>query len=95
MRLQPGDTMTTTVVTKSVNFHVWLFPGVIIHEMAHFLASIFLGSRVTSAKFWDKKQAQIVHEEMPGFKGYLISSAPFLFGSLMRVVLQTSFQQLD
>jgi hypothetical protein len=76
----------TYVVKESLNWNIVLFPGVVFHELSHFIASLLLGSRVTESRFWGEKEASIVHEEAPGIRGYLISSAPFLFGSLATVL---------
>ncbi|MCK4327055.1 MAG: hypothetical protein KAW41_01110 [Candidatus Diapherotrites archaeon] len=72
----------TYILKESLNWNIVLFPGVVFHELSHFVMSIFMGSRVTGGRFWGEKEAAITHEEVPGIRGYLISSAPFLFGTL-------------
>ncbi len=44
-------------------FNVVLFPGVIFHEMSHFIACIILGVRITETKFWGLEEAHVKHEE--------------------------------
>lgn len=75
----------TYVVKESLNWNIVLFPGVVFHELSHFVMSILMGSRVTSTRFWGENDAAIVHEAVPGIRGYLISSAPFLFGSIATI----------
>jgi len=75
------------VVKESLNWNIVLFPGVVFHELSHFIMSILMGSRVTHSRFWGERDAAITHEEVPGIRGYLISSAPFLFGTATAVAL--------
>lgn len=82
----PESVRVTYILKESLNWHIVLFPGVVVHELSHFLASVLLGSRVTESRFWGEKEASIVHEEAGGIRGYLISSAPFLLGSLATVL---------
>ncbi|MCD6522295.1 MAG: hypothetical protein J7K68_00975 [Candidatus Diapherotrites archaeon] len=75
-----------TIIKRSLNFNIVLFPGVIFHELAHLIASLLFGARVTKAKFWDPKRAEIVHEEVGGIRGYFISTAPFFFGTFLSII---------
>ena len=75
------------VVKESLNWNIVLFPGVVFHELSHFVMSVLMGSRVTKERFWGERDAAITHEEVPGIRGYLISSAPFLFGTATAVAL--------
>lgn len=77
----------TYILKESFNWNIILFPGVVFHELSHFVMSILMGSRVTGGRFWGEKEAAITHEEVPGIRGYLISSAPFLFGTIATIVL--------
>ena len=75
-------TRITYIVKESLNWNIVLFPGVVFHELSHFVMSLLMFSKVTQGRFWGEKEAAITHEEVPGIRGYLISSAPFLFGTL-------------
>ncbi|MBN3037255.1 MAG: M50 family metallopeptidase [Candidatus Diapherotrites archaeon] len=74
------------IIKQQFNLNKVFFPGVVFHELAHFLAAVLLGARVSSARFYDPKRAEVVHEELPGIRGYLISSAPFYFGTLLAFI---------
>ena len=58
-----------TIIRRSLNFNILLFPGVVFHELAHFIASVMFGAKVTKANFWGVKEANIVHEEAGGDAG--------------------------
>ncbi len=73
----------THTLVRSLNFNYIFFPGVVFHELAHAIMSVFLGSRVVGGRYWGKQKAAIVHEEVPGLRGFLISMAPFYVGSLV------------
>lgn len=79
-------TRVTYILKESLNWNIILFPGVVFHELSHFIMSILMFSKVTGGRFWGEKNAAITHEQVPGIRGYLISSAPFLLGTLATVV---------
>jgi hypothetical protein len=73
----------THTLVRSLNFNYIFFPGVVFHELAHALMSTLLGARVVGGRYWGKQNAAIVHEEVPGLRGFLISMAPFYVGSIV------------
>ncbi len=64
-------------------FNVVLFPGVIFHEMSHFIACIILGVRITETKFWGLEEAHVKHEEPSLLKTALITTAPLTLGTII------------
>jgi hypothetical protein len=76
----------TRILVRSLNFNYIFFPGVVFHELAHAIASVLMGSRVTGGSFWGEREAQVVHEEVPGLRGFLISMAPFFFGTALALL---------
>lgn len=60
--------------------NLFLFPGVIFHELAHYLACVILGVRVHRAKL-GLKEASIMHESRD-WKNIPIALSPFLLGSI-------------
>lgn len=78
-------TRVTYILKESLNWNIILFPGVVFHELSHFIMSLLMFSKVTGGKFWGEKEAAITHEQVPGIRGYLISSAPFLLGTLLTI----------
>jgi len=66
-----------------VNFNYLFFPGLIIHELAHYLACVLLGSRVYSVTFWSPKGGVVVHQRVRPSSSVLISLAPFFLNNLL------------
>lgn len=56
---------------------ILLFPGMILHELAHALACILLGVKVTRTKLWGPTGASVTHQATTGWKNFLVSIAPF------------------
>lgn len=68
-------------------FNVVLFPGVIFHEISHFIACIILGVRVTETKFWGLEEAHVKHEEPSLLKTAFITTAPLTIGTILSFLL--------
>ncbi|MCD6414539.1 MAG: hypothetical protein J7L23_02835 [Candidatus Diapherotrites archaeon] len=58
------------------------FPGVLFHEFSHMLACLFVGAKVTRIGF-----RSVTHHRTGPWRGFFISFAPFLFGSLTAILL--------
>ncbi len=66
-------------------FSWWFgFPGVVLHELAHYLACVITGVRVFKVKFFSMKgPAYVVHARPNLWQGIIISTAPFFLGSFV------------
>ncbi len=65
--------------------NILFFPGVIVHELAHILACLVTGTKVTGIKLWGLKEAYVKHEEPGPLPMLIIAVAPFLFNTLLAV----------
>lgn len=61
---------------------VVFFPGILFHEFSHFLSCILVGAKVTRVRF-----KSVTHKKTGPWRGFIISFAPFLVGSLTSVLL--------
>lgn len=62
------------------------FPGVIIHELTHFLACILLGVRVTKIKL-GLKESYVQHLDAQNWKTILIALAPFMLSNIIAILI--------
>jgi len=60
-----------------------LFPGVIVHELAHYFACVLLGVKVYSAKLFDSNEAFVQHANPSAWQALVISIAPFALNNLL------------
>ncbi|MFA6963587.1 MAG: hypothetical protein WC227_02635 [Patescibacteria group bacterium] len=65
------------------NYRLFVAPGVIIHEMSHFLACLLTGAKVTKVVVFDTSGGSVEHEKprIPVIGQVLISFAPFIIGT--------------
>jgi len=70
------------------------FPGVVLHEMGHYIACIISGVRVLKVKYINREGNGYVKHDSPEsfFKSLFICTAPFLFSSLVSVALVMDFK---
>jgi hypothetical protein len=59
-----------------------LFPGILFHELSHYATCILLGVKVGKLK-----PTSVTHEKTTPWKNFLISFAPFIFGTAVGAVL--------
>ncbi len=64
-----------------------LFPGVIFHELAHYLACVIFGVKVFSTRLFDSQEAFIQHAKPNTWQAFAISIAPFAMNNLLAVWL--------
>ncbi len=60
-----------------------MFPGVISHELAHLLACLVTGTKVSGVKLWGLDEAWVKHEEPGPFSMVLIAVAPLILNTLL------------
>ncbi len=60
-----------------------LFPGVIFHELAHYIACIFVGVEVHKVKLFDLKEAYVQHAAPGGRQSIAITLAPFALNNIL------------
>lgn len=64
------------------------FPGVVVHELSHYIACVLTGVKVYRVKFFSLKgPAYVVHARPNFVQGFFISVAPFLFGTIFGYIL--------
>jgi len=70
--------------SKSITLFI-LYPGVVIHELAHFIFCILLGVRVRKVKLFDSGGGFVEYscEKQNTIKNFLISVAPLLVGGFL------------
>ena len=62
-----------------------LFPGVIFHELAHYLACIIFGVKVFSTRLFDLQEAFVQHAKPNAWQAIGISIAPFALNNILAV----------
>lgn len=74
-----------------IPWHAVFFPGMIIHEFAHYLACILVGVKVYKVKLWGKEEAYVRHAMPSAWKAIVITVAPFLLCNWLALeVLRTA-----
>jgi hypothetical protein len=69
-----------------INLNYLLFPGLIAHEFAHYLACKLAGIRVYEVVFWSSKGGHVVHNRAKGANAVLISLAPFFLNNILAIL---------
>ena len=59
------------------------FPGIIVHELGHYLACVLTGTRVREVRWFHPREAFVVHDKPKTLGGVLISLAPFLLNNML------------
>ena len=60
-----------------------LFPGVIFHELAHYLACVIFGVKVFSTRLFDSREAFVQHAKPNAWQAIGISIAPFALNNIL------------
>lgn len=78
------------------NFFWWFgFPGVVLHELSHYVACILTGVKVFRVKFFSLRgPAYVVHARPNVWQGIIISTAPFFIGAAFGIWLLTNGNSL-
>src|SRR3989344_1300238 len=61
--------------------HVF-FPGIVFHELSHYLACILTGVDVKEVKLFDPEEAFVRHAVPRAWQAVVISIAPFVVGTI-------------
>ncbi len=78
-----------------INLNYFLFPGLILHELAHYLFAIISGSHVVEVVFWSPTGGHVLHTRVRGSSSVLISFAPLFVNNFMALIfLQDGFNVL-
>jgi hypothetical protein len=64
-----------------ISIQTIFFPGMIFHEISHYLACIILRVRVRKVKLFDPVEAFVIHDKASPWKAIIISLAPFIIGN--------------
>jgi hypothetical protein len=74
------------------NMHYWFFPGLIMHELSHYLVAKLSGAWVAEVVFWSPRGGHVMHQRVRGSSSVLISIAPLLINNLLALwLLQDGF----
>ncbi len=68
-------------------WHYVFFPGMIFHELSHYIACIFCGVKVRKVKFFGTEEAYVAHEQPNVWQSIAITLAPFVLGNFFALLL--------
>ncbi len=61
--------------------------GIIVHELAHYMAAVLVGSKVHKVVLLDSRGGLVVHEHVRAFESWVIALMPFLVCNLVTFFL--------
>ena len=76
--------------------HVF-FPGIVFHELSHFIACLLVGVNVKEVKLFDSEEAYVMHD-LPkhAWQSVIISIAPFFIGTILGLeILLFAFESVS
>ena len=59
------------------------FPGLVFHELSHYIACLLFGVKVNEVKLFSTTEAYVSHDVPNAWQGILISVAPFAVGNFL------------
>ena len=59
------------------------FPGLVFHELSHYMACLLFGVNVNEVKLFSTTEAYVSHDVPNAWQGILISVAPFVVGNFL------------
>ena len=74
--------------------HYALFPGMVFHELSHYIACIFCGVKVRKVKFFGTEEAYVAHEQPNAWKSIIITLAPFVLGNFFALLLLNAANEM-
>lgn len=74
-----------TRTTAGLFYRILVAPGIIVHELSHAVACIFVGAKIVSIDVFNPRGGEVQHTQsnVPILGNILISLAPMLVGSLV------------
>ena len=63
------------------------FPGMIFHELSHYIACILFGVKVHRVKLFGANEAFVVHDQPVAWKAIIITLSPFILGTFVGLKL--------
>lgn len=78
-----------------INFHYFLFPGLVMHELAHYVVALLAGARVVETVLWSPRGGHVLHTRVRGSSSVIIALAPLIIGNILAIIfLQDGFNVL-
>ncbi|MDD5147997.1 MAG: M50 family metallopeptidase [Candidatus ainarchaeum sp.] len=68
-------------------FQQVFFPGIVFHELSHYLACVLVGVNVKEVKLFDPEEAFVRHGIPRAWQSPIISIAPFVIGTILGLEL--------
>jgi len=62
------------------------FPGIIFHELSHYIACILMGVEVKKVEFFGKGDSYVVHGKANLLQSIIITTAPFILGNIFALI---------
>ena len=75
------------MASMQIFWHYIFFPGMVFHELSHYIACIFCGVKVRKVKFFGTEEAYVAHEQPNAWKSVIITLAPFVLGNVFSLLL--------
>lgn len=72
---------------SGINLNYLLFPGLIVHEFAHYIVCKLAGVYVHEVVWWSAKGGHVVHQRANPANSVLISLAPFFLNNMLAILL--------
>ncbi len=69
-----------------INFNYLFFPGLIVHEFAHYIACVLAGVPVYGVVWWSPRGGHVIHRRARGTNAVIISLAPFLINNILAII---------
>jgi hypothetical protein len=71
----------------ALKFQHIFFPGIVFHELSHYLACVLVGVKVKEVRLFDSEEAFVRHDIPRAWQSPVISIAPFVVGTILGLEL--------